>query len=78
MREPGDNILFEGPVERKAEGAEVVMVRILKEKQGRSWTAQFILHLTGLRNPSQPAANKIGSEVYLHNDIIRLRATKIK
>lgn len=35
MLESGDNILFEGPVERKAEGAEVVVVRILKEMQGQ-------------------------------------------
>lgn len=27
-------------------------------------------------NPSGPAANKIGSEVYLHNDLIRFRAQR--
>ena len=42
-----DNILFEGPAERKAEGVEVSMLRILKEKRGQSCTAQFILQLTG-------------------------------
>lgn len=50
----------------------------VEREQVQSWTAQFIFQLTGLRNPSGPAANKIGSEVYLHNDLIRLGATKIK
>lgn len=33
---PEDNIVFEGPAERKAEGAEVVAVRILKESKAKA------------------------------------------
>lgn len=33
---PEDNILFEGPAERKAEGVEVVVVRILKESKAKA------------------------------------------
>ena len=33
---PEDNILFEGPAERKAEGAEVVVVSILKESKAKA------------------------------------------
>ena len=75
---PEDNISFEGPAERKAEGAEVVVVSILKESKAKaellssfSTSLAVVIHLG-------PAANKIESEVYLHNEIIRLRCTKIK
>lgn len=33
---PEDNISFEGPAERKAEGAEVVVVSILKESKAKA------------------------------------------
>lgn len=33
---PEDNILFEGPAERKAEGAEVELVRSLKESKAKA------------------------------------------
>lgn len=33
---PEDNISFEGPAERKAEGAEVVLVSILKESKAKA------------------------------------------
>lgn len=33
---PEDNISFEGPAERKAEGAEVALVECLEREQGQS------------------------------------------